>query len=128
MNNYQYAREAGRPAPAWRDSAQSGYRRCIARPDDLSRRKSEAGSRAKMFPATTQRNRKAFDRRFHPVAGRGERARKNKIEMKSEDARSCLESRRPTADDPEWNRASRHRSTDRPEKFDRFANAPASAR
>src|SRR5262252_5782004 len=116
------------PALEWRDSARSEYRKCIVRPDGVSPRKSGAGSRAKMFPTTTQRNRKAFDRRFHLVAGRGERARKNKIEMKSEDARSGLELRRPTADDPEWNRASPHRSTDRPGKFDRFANAPASAR
>ena len=116
------------PVRAWRDSARSGYRKCIVRRDDVSPRKSGAGSRAKMFPATTQRNRKAFGPRFRPVAGRGERARKNKTETRSEDVRSGLESRQPIADDPEWNRASRHHSIDRPEKPDRFANAPACAR
>ena len=127
MSNYQYAPEAKTPALEWRDSARSGYRKCIVRPDDGSRRKSGAGSPAKMFPATTQRNRKAFGLRFRLVAGRGERARKNKIEMKSEDARNGLESRRPTADDRERNRAFRRHLINRPEKLGPFANAPACA-
>src|SRR5262249_16573626 len=116
------------PAPGWRGLARSGYRKCIVQPDDVSRRKSGACSPAKMFPATTQRNRKACGPRFHPVAGRGERARKNKIAMKSEDARSGLKWRQLTADDPKWNRAFRRHLTNRPKKLDPFANAPASAR
>src|SRR6185503_1491123 len=106
----------------------SEYRKCIVRRDDVSPQKLEAGSRAKTFPATTRRNRKAFDPRFRPVAERGEQARKSRTEMKSGDARSDLKWRRPTVDDREWNHAYRHRSTDRPEKPDRFANAPACAR
>ena len=81
-----------------------------------------------MFPVTTQRNRKAFGPRFRPVAGRGEQARKSKIETRSEDARSGSEWRQPTGDDRGSNRASRHRSIDRPEKPDRFANAPGCGR
>ena len=45
----------------------------------------------KCFQQRRRRNRKAFGPRFRPVAGRGERARKNKIETKSEVARSGLE-------------------------------------
>src|SRR5262245_40753798 len=127
------------PALEWRDSTRSEYRKYIVRPDDVSlqrcayhrgqaRRKSGACWTSKMFPAARQHNRKAFGLRFRPVAGRGERARKNKIEMKFEDTRSDLESRRLTADDREWNRVFRHRSIDRPEIPDRFANAPTSVR
>src|SRR5215475_12933567 len=97
------------PAPEWRDLARSEYRKYIVRPDDVSRRKSGACWPVKMFPATTQRNRKAFGPRFRPAAGHGERAHKNRIAMKSEDARSGSGSHRPTADDPEWNRVSRYR-------------------
>src|SRR5690348_3725432 len=116
------------PAREWRDSARSGYRKCIVLPDDVSPRKSGADSPAKMFPTTRQRNRKAFGLRSRPVAERDERARKNKIETKFEDVRSGLEWHQPTADDRESSRVCRRRSIDRPEKPGRFANAPACAR
>src|SRR6266496_993341 len=109
-------------APEWRTSARSTCPKCIARRGDGSHLKSATGWREKTSRAMMLRNHKVCGRRFRPAAKRAGPEHKNKTETKSASVRSDLESNRPIADDPEWNRAFRYRSTDQQGRLDRFAN------
>src|SRR4030095_653629 len=116
------------PVPELRAVTRDACRKYIVPREGALVRRYAPGSPAKTFRATTRHNRKACGRRSRLAAKRGALAHKNKTEKISADARSDSGWRPPIVDDREGNRASRHRSKDRPANPDRFATARACAR